>query len=188
MTSHGETCPKFNAAVAQLGERLTVDQEVVGSKPISRAIIHIMEVVMKTVYTSNYARNAKHPDAISISVVRPRWYPNIAHMPALGPTWDMVKEYKETSNVSEYTRQFWNLLLVERQLKVEEVIESIPDNAILLCWEKPTDFCHRHLVAKWLRDNGAYVRELTDPKKTIPYAVRTMTESDMGPLYKNLYI
>lgn len=25
---------------------------------------------------------------------------------------------------------------------------------ILLCYEKPSDFCHRHLVADWLRANG----------------------------------
>jgi uncharacterized protein (DUF488 family) len=24
----------------------------------------------------------------------------------------------------------------------------------LVCFEKPTDFCHRHLVAEWLRANG----------------------------------
>lgn len=24
----------------------------------------------------------------------------------------------------------------------------------LVCYEKPDDFCHRHLVAQWLRANG----------------------------------
>ena len=24
----------------------------------------------------------------------------------------------------------------------------------LLCYEKPDDFCHRHLVADWLNKNG----------------------------------
>ena len=32
---------------------------------------------------------------------------------------------------------------------------NIGENDIcLLCYEKPTDFCHRHLVAEWFRKNG----------------------------------
>ena len=27
-------------------------------------------------------------------------------------------------------------------------------NIALICYEKPSDFCHRHLVAEWLNDNG----------------------------------
>lgn len=30
---------------------------------------------------------------------------------------------------------------------------------ILLCYEKPTDFCHRHLVAQWLIENGFECQE-----------------------------
>lgn len=29
----------------------------------------------------------------------------------------------------------------------------------LVCYEKPEDFCHRHLVAQWLRDAGYSVEE-----------------------------
>jgi hypothetical protein len=31
---------------------------------------------------------------------------------------------------------------------------------ILLCYEKPNEFCHRHLVANWLSENGYECREL----------------------------
>jgi uncharacterized protein (DUF488 family) len=27
-------------------------------------------------------------------------------------------------------------------------------NIALVCYEKPTDFCHRHLVADWLKEHG----------------------------------
>ena len=30
---------------------------------------------------------------------------------------------------------------------------------VLLCWEKPGDFCHRHIVADWLRKAGFEVKE-----------------------------
>lgn len=30
---------------------------------------------------------------------------------------------------------------------------------VLLCWEKPEAFCHRHIVADWLRKAGFEVKE-----------------------------
>ena len=33
------------------------------------------------------------------------------------------------------------------------------DRLTLLCYEKPSDFCHRHLVANWLRQHGAGISE-----------------------------
>lgn len=42
-------------------------------------------------------------------------------------------------------------------LTIENVLEDLAnlaggdlDKVILLCYEKPTDFCHRHLVADWI--------------------------------------
>ena len=29
----------------------------------------------------------------------------------------------------------------------------------LMCYEKPSDFCHRHLVANWLNENGIECKE-----------------------------
>jgi len=29
----------------------------------------------------------------------------------------------------------------------------------LICYEKPSDFCHRHLVAEWLKQNGFQCEE-----------------------------
>ena len=38
---------------------------------------------------------------------------------------------------------------------------ALNGNAVLLCWEKPFEFCHRHLVAEWLNNNlNCGVREL----------------------------
>jgi uncharacterized protein (DUF488 family) len=30
------------------------------------------------------------------------------------------------------------------------VFNELGEDAILLCWESPEKFCHRHLVADWL--------------------------------------
>ena len=32
----------------------------------------------------------------------------------------------------------------------------------LVCYEKPSDFCHRHLVSKWLSENGYECKEWKD--------------------------
>lgn len=43
-----------------------------------------------------------------------------------------------------------------------------PDYHIaLLCYEKPDDFCHRHLVADWLRKNGYECEELWRDKEEL---------------------
>jgi hypothetical protein len=36
---------------------------------------------------------------------------------------------------------------------VRRALEGFGDNVILLCYEKPGDFCHRHIVADWLESN-----------------------------------
>jgi len=37
--------------------------------------------------------------------------------------------------------------------------QTLGQNIVLLCREKPPLFCHRHLAAKWFRENGIDVRE-----------------------------
>jgi hypothetical protein len=34
---------------------------------------------------------------------------------------------------------------------IKEVLRDLGDDAVLLCYEKPGQFCHRHLVAQWLK-------------------------------------
>lgn len=31
----------------------------------------------------------------------------------------------------------------------------------LICYEKPNEFCHRHLVAEWLKEHGLQCKEWT---------------------------
>lgn len=128
---------------------------------------------MKQLFTSNYAREGKNPLAISISCIRPRWWPNIKWMPELGPTWEMVKQYKIDHDIENYTAKFWDVLFERGLTDPYVIVEQIPENSILLCWEKPSDFCHRHLIAKWFVDsNTAKVVELVK-KNEIPYLMKT---------------
>jgi hypothetical protein len=43
---------------------------------------------------------------------------------------------------------------------------------VLLCWESPEQFCHRHLVSKWMEyETGMYVPEVKIPVGTQDLAV-----------------
>ena len=57
-------------------------------------------------------------------------------------------------------------------LNPQEVYNKLGDNAVLLCYEKYADieqgktFCHRHIVAKWLKEKlGVEVKELENENK-----------------------
>ncbi len=83
---------------------------------------------------------------ISIARYSPKWY-NGARYIKLAPYPYMLKMGDE-----EYTRLFNNILF---RLNPEEVIKELNQLAggksiVLLCYEKYPEFCHRHLVAKWL--------------------------------------
>lgn len=50
-----------------------------------------------------------------------------------------------------------------------DLINMMPDRSskhdiALICYEKPSDFCHRHLVADWLIKNGFKCREWSEVK------------------------
>ena len=107
---------------------------------------------MKTIYTSNYARKGNHQYAIAISVRPPDYY-NGKWCNKLAPTWNLVNDYKNhIISATEYAIKYIELL-ENRQIFPQELVDSIPDGAFLLCFEKPSDFCHREVLAKWLNDN-----------------------------------
>lgn len=104
----------------------------------------------KTIYTSYYARNTENPDSIAISASIPHYYKG-KWMPELGPEWKTLDklangEYPSNNEyVADYLRDVTN-----RGLTPEKIWEMLPDGAILLCYEKPEDFCHRRVLAEWL--------------------------------------
>ena len=61
-----------------------------------------------------------------------------------------LNEYRDYKNLNQnsYIKQFYQKVL--KKLDPQEVYSKIQNNAVLLCFEKPTSFCHRFLVAGWL--------------------------------------
>lgn len=106
-------------------------------------------------YTSCFGRMKRIPlthEPIAISAARPRFFKGRV-MSCLAPTYSMIKLPEK-----EYGPLFAKIL---SRLDPERVMEEIGGKAVLLCWEKPGDYCHRRLVAKWLENAlGIVVPEL----------------------------
>jgi len=116
------------------------------------------------IYTSYFAQLKKIKNPVSISSSSPVWYNGPEHK-ALAPSWWLVKAYKNgVLNVDQYTEEYGRQL---KSLSIEEVIKGIKklypkeEEITLLCYEKPSDFCHRHLVARWFNLHGYDVKEKT---------------------------
>lgn len=114
------------------------------------------------IYTSYFAKLKSLPGniiPISICGKAPDWYKGLQYK-KLAPKYDFFMEWKKTHSNEYYIKCFQEQVI--DKLNILEVIRNLIDisnisageNICLICYEKPSDFCHRHLVAKWLNDNG----------------------------------
>ena len=118
------------------------------------------------IYTSYFAKLKSLPDniiPISICSKAPEWYKGLQYK-KLAPKYDFFIKWKENHD-NDYFIKCFNEQVLE-QLNYNDVIRELLmlvgnykglnyfPNICLICYEKPSDFCHRHLVAEWLRENG----------------------------------
>ncbi len=138
------------------------------------------------IYTTNFASLRKLPKdiiPISICVKTPDWYNGIQYR-KLAPKYNFFMEWNQNKDNQFYIGHFQKEVL-EKLFVHHTVVELLcragnmkginysPEIA-LVCYEpKPSEdisyediikngskyFCHRHLVAKWLKDNGYEVKE-----------------------------
>jgi uncharacterized protein (DUF488 family) len=113
--------------------------------------------------------SAKTPGAIAISLYLPRGKKYV-HYPQLAPTPELLETYKSPSawalmDVERYyISNYFDQLMVLNAQTVWNELHELANGAepILLCYEKPGDFCHRRLVAKWFEvELGKVVDEAT---------------------------
>lgn len=117
------------------------------------------------IYTSYFAKNKEleknNITPISICAKAPDWYKRLQYK-KLAPKYGFFMEWKKNHDNDYYIEHFQAEVL--DQLNATEVILdflrldygfNVGENDIaLICYEKPSDFCHRHLVAEWLNQNG----------------------------------
>ena len=80
----------------------------------------------------------------------------------LAPKWEFFKVWKENHDNDYYIREFAER--VTDKLNAKSVVMELERmsggrDVALVCYEKPGDFCHRHLIAEWLNGYGYEVRE-----------------------------
>jgi len=111
------------------------------------------------IYTSYFAKLKKLPESIipiSICGKAPDWYKGIQYK-KLAPKYGFFMEWKKNHDNDYYIEHFDKEVL--NNLNAEQVVYELyklskSKDIVLICYEKPSDFCHRHLVHKWLVENG----------------------------------
>ena len=123
------------------------------------------------IYTTYFAKLKKLPEniiPIAICAAPPKGYTGQIYRP-LAPKYDFFQKYKITGDVVEFTENYIGQVL--NQLNPVKVVTELyyqlgvaPSTCdiALVCFEKSSDFCHRHLVADWLRKAGYECREWVD--------------------------
>lgn len=118
------------------------------------------------IYTSYFGNLKKLSEAgivpISIALWNPKWY-NGQRIIELAPSRFMLSD----ACTSEQYVQMYNQNLKNIYPRwLLEKIESIGKgkDVALLCYEKPGDFCHRHLFAEWFTEKtGIEIKEYEVP-------------------------
>ena len=133
------------------------------------------------IYTSYFANLRKLPEniiPISICGKAPDWYKGLQYK-KLAPKYDFFMEWKKNHDNDYYIKCFKEQVL--DKLNVDDVVKELDSLLIdvtttlnykvdlmlvsriaLVCYEKPSDFCHRHLVADWLNKNGISCKEWSE--------------------------
>jgi hypothetical protein len=121
------------------------------------------------IYTSCFAKLKSLPDnivPISICGKSPDWYKGLQYK-KLAPKYDFFMKWKETRDNDYYIRCFNEQVLSATSFydtfhELQEMARKVNPDAkyiCLICYEKPGDFCHRHLVAEWFRANDIPCKE-----------------------------
>lgn len=130
------------------------------------------------IFTSYFAKIKKFPEnviPIAICAKVPDWYIGLRYS-KLAPKYDALMKYKDNHNEADYVECFndttlkclnplWVLADLRILLEQDSADDLVPFwenpdiHVALICYEKPSDFCHRHLVAEWLRNYGVECKE-----------------------------
>lgn len=115
-----------------------------------------------TSYFANFTRyvmNGTLQPSVGVSIAQ--YMPAKINLPndnRLAPSYSLLYDYKEGKiNEDEYTHRYYDEVLSKLDPKI---IGNKFENKVLLCYEGLGKFCHRHIVADWLRDAGFVVEEL----------------------------
>lgn len=110
------------------------------------------------IYTGYFAKAKKMPEDIvrvSICAKPPAGYVGLEYK-KVAPKYGFFMEWKKNKDNDYYILHF-NAEVLDT-LDPKKVYQDLYNltggrDCVLLCYEKSGDFCHRHLVSKWLTEN-----------------------------------
>ena len=111
-------------------------------------------------YTSYFAKvkhlqEAGFNNLVCVAGYAPKFFydiPNARFYPDLAPRKDWFWEWKNNHLSNDWYIEKYNETVLSK-LDPNKVVSDLGDGAVMLCYEKPGDFCHRHLIADWLSTN-----------------------------------
>ncbi len=116
-------------------------------------------------YTSYFAKVSSLPVGyvpVAISASVPAFYTG-AHYKMLCPPYDTFIKYKNGGSWENYCKEYnTKLNTMDFATTVRDIMNLAGnvENIVLLCYEKPSANCHRHLVAEWFKAHGIPCEEL----------------------------
>ena len=124
------------------------------------------------IFTSYFGNSRKLKEAgvnmICVAIGKPRFIAGIPQMLNVCPTRYMVSG---PCSREEYLKLYDRILASQDANQVVEQIEMLSGgkDVALCCYEKPGDFCHRHILAKWITENtGIEITEFGVVEKKEP--------------------
>ena len=130
------------------------------------------------IFTSYYGGHILHNRdkqlLVSVSNGKPAAFVTDLRWDQVLPDWDMlVKPYKEGRLDAEgYYALYYRSLTGNRKAvkatldKILSMARERKKDVVLLCFERPGAFCHRHVLADWLGNElGLNVKELGEEEK-----------------------
>ena len=100
--------------------------------------------------TTNFAtaRNLKGSNIVSIALKSAKEFHGREYK-KLAPPWWILSAYREDHDEAKYIRNYQRHVL--GNLNAKQVYHELGEDAILCCYERKSEFCHRRLVAEWLQ-------------------------------------
>ncbi len=94
---------------------------------------------------------------VQISNSAPKGFETDIKWEEVVPDWNTLVKPSKDGEITEFTyRARYNRQLQVSAFTIILAFESIAKQAagkdiVLLCYEKPDDFCHRHILAEWIK-------------------------------------
>ena len=122
------------------------------------------------IYTGYYSKIKEYTDSgltlLSISRTKPEFAKSCIDIPQLFPSDKILWDHKKGKiDDMEYTSKYLAQL---DDIGIDRIIKTIQifgDDVVLLCWESPEKFCHRHILANYINRNSDLVVEEFEKKE-----------------------